>query len=74
VWTVDGGFLIVTPPVPTRKDRGIIPPEEDMRRLLQECDVAKNNAQVLSQALPFATPSTLGTDTLIQVSLLPCHG
>ena len=57
------------PPVPSRKDRGIIPPEEDMRRLLQECDVARNNAQVLSQALPFATPNTLGSDPLIQVNL-----
>ena len=60
-------WVAVAPPAPPRKDRGIIPPEEDMRRLLQECDVAKNNAQVLSQALPFATPATLATDPVIQV-------
>ncbi|KIM29301.1 hypothetical protein M408DRAFT_122012 [Serendipita vermifera MAFF 305830] len=57
-----------TPVVPFRRklNRGIIPPEEDIRRLMQECDVARNNAQVFSQALTFATPSTLGTDPVIQ--------
>jgi hypothetical protein len=35
--------------------------------LFEECDVAKNNAQILSQALTFARPSTLHNDPVIQV-------
>jgi hypothetical protein len=58
-----------TPPVPNRRDRGIIPPEEDIRRLFQECDVAKNNAQVLAGALPYAAPATFASDPVIQVRL-----
>ncbi|KAG8749434.1 hypothetical protein FRC14_001378, partial [Serendipita sp. 396] len=55
-----------TPPVPTRRDRGIIPPDEDIRRLFQECEVAKTNAQLLSNCLTFASPSTFSADPVIQ--------
>ncbi|KZV90197.1 hypothetical protein EXIGLDRAFT_720596, partial [Exidia glandulosa HHB12029] len=33
--------------------------EEDMRRLFEECEVARGNAQLLSQAMTFAKPSEL---------------
>ncbi|CAG8698336.1 1680_t:CDS:2, partial [Acaulospora colombiana] len=62
-----------TPQAPPRKDRGIIPPEEDIRRLFQECDVAKNNAQVLSGALPFATPANFSSDPVIQEFYNKCR-
>ena len=59
------------PPVPQRrsKDQRIISPEEeeDVRRLFEECEMAKNNAQVLSHSLTFARPEELGTDQLIVV-------
>ncbi|OAX40769.1 hypothetical protein K503DRAFT_583300 [Rhizopogon vinicolor AM-OR11-026] len=50
------------PPIeerPSRKSlhqRGVIPPEEDMKRLFQECKIAKGNANVLSEMLAFAKP------------------
>ena len=37
----------------------VIPPEEDMRRLNQECDVGTGNAALLSDALTFAKPEDL---------------
>ncbi|KAJ7141849.1 hypothetical protein C8R43DRAFT_1016600 [Mycena crocata] len=38
----------------------IIPPDEDMRRLFQECKIGVGNATLLSQALVTATPEDLG--------------
>ncbi|KAJ7239958.1 hypothetical protein B0H12DRAFT_72370 [Mycena haematopus] len=38
----------------------IIPPDEDMRRLFQECKIGVGNANLLSQALAMATPEELG--------------
>jgi hypothetical protein len=49
----------------------VIPPDEDMRRLFQECEIARGNAQLLSSALTYARPSDLeGTErgTVIRVS------
>ncbi|KAJ7656695.1 hypothetical protein B0H17DRAFT_359049 [Mycena rosella] len=40
-------------------EHGIIPPEEDMRRLFQECKIGVGNATLLSQALAIATPEDL---------------
>ncbi|KAJ7619425.1 hypothetical protein FB45DRAFT_158446 [Roridomyces roridus] len=39
--------------------RGIIPPDEDMRRLFQECKIGVGNANLLSEALATATPEEL---------------
>jgi len=41
-----------------RKNR-IIPPEEDMRRLFQECKIGSGNAQLLSESLTFVKPEDL---------------
>ena len=37
----------------------VIPVEEDMRRLFQECKIGRGNAQLLGEALVFATPEDL---------------
>ena len=60
------------PPVPQRrsKDQRVISPDEDMRRLFEECEMAKNNAQVLSHSLTFALPEELGANPLIVVRYL----
>lgn len=51
-----------TPTTPGQKRRKspttrIIPPDEDRRRLLQECRIAQGNASLLAEALVHATPS-----------------
>ena len=45
----------------------VIPPEEDMRRLFQECRFAHGNAQLLSEALAFASPEDLRDKDIIKV-------
>src|SRR5229473_3861544 len=45
----------------------VIPPEEDMRRLFQECRFANGNAQLLNEALAFATPEDLREKEIIKV-------
>ncbi|KAI6030297.1 hypothetical protein EDC04DRAFT_87826 [Pisolithus marmoratus] len=63
-------FSIGIPPIPPSVDkspqpqgrqrhRGIIPLEEDIQRLFQECKIARGNASVLSDALAFAKPDAL---------------
>ncbi|KAG1736206.1 hypothetical protein EDB19DRAFT_1878625 [Suillus lakei] len=53
------------PPIeerPSRRSlhqRGIIPPEEDMKRLFQECKIAEGNATVLSKMLAYAKPEQI---------------
>ena len=47
----------------------IIPPEEDMRRLFQECRFAQGNAQLLSEALTFARPEDLREKNIIKVRI-----
>ncbi|KAG8908981.1 hypothetical protein FRB99_000084 [Tulasnella sp. 403] len=52
---------------PSRTSRlGIIPPEEDIRRLFEECEMAKGNAVLLSNALTFAKPEDVATSPLIR--------
>jgi len=46
----------------------VIPPEEDMRRLFQECRFAHGNAQLLSEALAFASPEDLQEKEIIKAS------
>ena len=38
----------------------VISATEDMRRLFEECEIGKGNAQLLNQALTFARPDELG--------------
>lgn len=52
------------PPNPPRKRRSpvrnrIIPPEEDMRRLLEECKIGQGNAALLAEALMVCKPQDL---------------
>ena len=47
----------------------VIPPEEDMRRLFQECRFANGNAQLLSEALTFASPEDLREKEIIKVRI-----
>ena len=57
-------------PQPNRAKRElqrVIPPEEDMRRLFQECRFANGNAQLLSEALAFASPEDLREKGIIKV-------
>lgn len=49
------------------RNRGVIPLEEDMRRLFQECKVGHGNATLLSEALAFAKPEDLKEKDIIQV-------
>ncbi|KAJ7656692.1 hypothetical protein B0H17DRAFT_1337923 [Mycena rosella] len=44
----------------------IIPPDEDMRRLFQECKIGVGNATLLSQALAMATPEDLGNTVITE--------
>ena len=46
----------------------VIPLEEDMRRLFQECRFAQGNAQVLAEALAFASPEDLREKDIIKAS------
>jgi len=48
----------------------VIPPEEDMRRLFQECRFANGNAQLLNEALAFATPEDLREKDIIKARVL----
>ncbi|KAI0299014.1 hypothetical protein B0F90DRAFT_1810761 [Multifurca ochricompacta] len=61
------------PPTRTKRDvpnhgqlQRVIPPEEDMRRLFQECRFAHGNAQLLSEALAFASPEDLREKDIIK--------
>ncbi|KAL0061686.1 hypothetical protein AAF712_011494 [Marasmius tenuissimus] len=45
-----------------RDAQKIIPPEEDIRRLFQECIIGKGNASLLSQALVHTTPEDFLSD------------
>ncbi|KAJ6476177.1 hypothetical protein C8R45DRAFT_371809 [Mycena sanguinolenta] len=49
-----------TPPGRRHRSRGrFIPPDEDIRRLFQECTIGVGNANLLSQALSVAAPEIL---------------
>lgn len=72
--------LSLTPPPTERTSqfqnrsfhRRIIPFEEDIKRLLHECDIAHGNARVLSDTLAFAKPDALHAD-LIPEFLTKCR-
>ena len=50
-----------------RRMHRIIPPEEDMRRLFQECKIGQGNASLLSEALAYAKPEDLAKKNIIKV-------
>ncbi|KZT36257.1 hypothetical protein SISSUDRAFT_1121095 [Sistotremastrum suecicum HHB10207 ss-3] len=57
-----------TRPAATRRDisrlsnHGLVPRHEDIRRIFEECEMAKVNAQVLGEALAFARPEDLKSE------------
>ncbi|KAI0688491.1 hypothetical protein BC835DRAFT_306317 [Cytidiella melzeri] len=51
----------------------IIPPDEDMRRLFEECQIGISNAQVLSEELTFAKPEDLKEKTVIREFYTRCR-
>ncbi|KAI6158656.1 hypothetical protein EDD17DRAFT_1620975 [Pisolithus thermaeus] len=59
-------------PQARRSHRGIIPVQEDMQRLFQECKIALGNANVLSEALAFAKPDALDGE-LVREFLAKCR-
>ena len=72
-----------TPQLPSRPKREapnqgllqrVIPPDEDMRRLLQECRFAHGNAQLLSEALAFASPEDLRDKDIIKAGTRSIFG
>ncbi|KAF8438655.1 hypothetical protein L210DRAFT_3646904 [Boletus edulis BED1] len=60
------------PPVhPSPQSRGryqqrVIPPEEDMQRLFQECSIARGNADLLFQSLAYAGPDALDAGLIVE--------
>lgn len=56
-----------TPQPPRRRDREYIPPEEDMRRLFEECEVALYNTHIFNEALAYATPDSFRSNSVIKV-------
>ena len=54
-------------PTPPRPDRRLIPPEEDMRRLFEECEVALYSCRILNEALAYATPESFRKNPVIKV-------
>ena len=63
-------LLQPTPGGKTRSSRNrVIPPEEDVRRLFQECKVGRGNASLLSEALAYAKPEDLKSKEIIKVSV-----
>ncbi|TFK37648.1 hypothetical protein BDQ12DRAFT_151185 [Crucibulum laeve] len=56
---------------PTRNR--IIPPEEDRRRLFQECKIGQGNAALLSQALALSKPEDLKKKDVIKEFYLKCR-
>ncbi|KAG2081427.1 hypothetical protein BD769DRAFT_1784146 [Suillus cothurnatus] len=73
-------IVLMRPPIekerPSRKSLrqcGVIPPEEDMKRLFQECKIAKGYATVLSEMLAYAKPEQI-EGSLIPEFLAKCRG
>ncbi|KAF8064159.1 hypothetical protein FPV67DRAFT_1629149 [Lyophyllum atratum] len=63
-------------PNPPRKHESrnrIIPPDEDIRRLFQECKIGQGNASLLSQALALSRPEDLKKKDIIKEFYLKCR-
>ena len=46
------------------RQQRIIPPEEDIRRLFQECKIGQGNAHLLAESLAYARPEDLEKDII----------
>ena len=53
--------------LPRKRDLEFVPPEEDTRRLFEECDVALYNARILNEALAYSTPDFFRSNPVIKV-------
>ncbi|KAG1875806.1 hypothetical protein F4604DRAFT_1762099 [Suillus subluteus] len=53
--------------------RSVTPPEEDMKRLFQECRIAKRNATILGEMLAYAKPEQI-EGSLVPEFLVKCRG
>ncbi|TFK17459.1 hypothetical protein FA15DRAFT_676054 [Coprinopsis marcescibilis] len=63
-------------PKPQKSHRSrnrIIPPDEDIRRLFQECKIGLGNASLLSQALAVAKPNEIKKSEIINEFYLKCR-
>ncbi|KAI0651280.1 hypothetical protein C8Q79DRAFT_996771 [Trametes meyenii] len=61
-------------PGKTRSSRNrVIPPEEDIRRLFQECKVGRGNANLLSESLTYAKPEDLKSKDIIKEFYARCR-
>ncbi|KAL7278621.1 hypothetical protein ACG7TL_007622 [Trametes sanguinea] len=61
-------------PGKTRSSRNrVIPPEEDIRRLFQECKVGQGNASLLSESLTYAKPEDLKSKDIIKEFYARCR-
>ncbi|CAE6417258.1 unnamed protein product [Rhizoctonia solani] len=44
----------------------VISPEEDMRRLFEECEIARDNCRILADSLVYATPESITSNNVIK--------
>ncbi|KAF8755442.1 GAT domain [Rhizoctonia solani] len=50
----------------TRPNYSAVSPEEDVRQLFEECEIARDNCRILADSLVYATPDSIATDTVIK--------
>ena len=48
-------------------DRGLISPEEDTRKLFEECEVALYSSRILNEALAYSTPQFFSRNPVVKV-------
>ncbi|CEL60333.1 TOM1-like protein 2 OS=Xenopus laevis GN=tom1l2 PE=2 SV=1 [Rhizoctonia solani AG-1 IB] len=51
---------------------GVISPEEDIRRLFEECEIARDNCRILADSLVYATPDSITANTVIKEFRAKC--
>ncbi|CAE6538926.1 unnamed protein product [Rhizoctonia solani] len=49
-----------------RSAYGVISPEEDIRRLFEECEIARDNSRILADSLVYATPESITSNNVIK--------
>ncbi|KAF8700054.1 GAT domain, partial [Rhizoctonia solani] len=50
----------------TRPNYSAVSPEEDVRQLFKECEIARDSCRILADSLVYATPDSIATDTVIK--------
>ncbi|EUC55427.1 Tom1l2 protein [Rhizoctonia solani AG-3 Rhs1AP] len=50
----------------------VISPEEDMRRLFEECEIARDNCRILADSLVYATPESITSNNVIKEFRVKC--